>query len=104
MLKINKKAQSTLEYVVLIVVITAAVLTIQVYFKRAVQGRIKSTTDDIGEQFSTSGNLYINEGSYSRTRDTLIGGVSNSVLQDDARSSRNEVFNLGNASTEYWGK
>jgi Flp pilus assembly pilin Flp len=108
MRKINiKRAQSTLEYVVLVVVITAALLTIQIYFKRAVQGRIKSTSDDIGEQFSTTGNLYINEGAFQATQETtgVDGpGVSNSILQGASRSSKNEVFNLGQAQNEYWGK
>ena len=48
----NKRGQSTLEYAVLIVVIIGALLTIQVYIKRGVQGRLKSAADDIGDQYS----------------------------------------------------
>ena len=48
----QKRGQSTLEYAVLIVVIIGALLTIQVYIKRGVQGRLKSAADDIGDQYS----------------------------------------------------
>jgi len=45
----QKRGQSTLEYAVLIVVIIGALLTIQTYIKRGVQGRLKSAADDIGD-------------------------------------------------------
>ena len=48
----NKKGQSTLEYAILIAVITAGLLVVQGYVKRGIQGRLKASTDDIGEQFS----------------------------------------------------
>lgn len=46
------KAQSTLEYAVVIAVVVAALLAIQVYMKRSVQGKLRSSTDNIGEQYS----------------------------------------------------
>src|SRR5476651_2498840 len=48
----QKRGQSTLEYAVLIVIIIGALLTIQVYIKLGVQGRVKSAADDIGDQDS----------------------------------------------------
>lgn len=48
----KKKGQSTLEYAVLIVIIIAALLAMNQYIKRGLQGRLKSATDDIGDQFS----------------------------------------------------
>ena len=48
----NKKAQSTLEYAILIIIIIAALLSLQVYVKRGIQGRLKSATDDVGEQYT----------------------------------------------------
>ena len=50
--KKRKKGQSTLEYAILIIIIIGALLSIQVYIKRGVQGRLKSAADDIGDQFS----------------------------------------------------
>ncbi len=46
----NPKGQSTLEYAILIVIIIGALITLQIYIKRGLQGRLKSATDDIGEQ------------------------------------------------------
>jgi len=46
------KGQSTLEYALIIAVIAGALLTMQIYVKRGVQGRLRSSADDIGEQFS----------------------------------------------------
>ncbi len=47
----KRKAQSTLEYTVLVVIIIAVFITMQMYFKRGFQGRWKSTVDDFGEQY-----------------------------------------------------
>ena len=47
-----KKGQSTLEYAVVIVVVLAALLAIQVYVRRSIQGKLRSSTDSIGEQYS----------------------------------------------------
>jgi len=49
---LNRKAQSTLEYAVIVAVVVGALLAIQVYVKRGVQGRLRSSTDNIGDQYS----------------------------------------------------
>jgi Flp pilus assembly pilin Flp len=48
----NKLGQSTLEYAVIIAVVVAALLAIQIYMKRGVQGKLRESTDSIGEQYS----------------------------------------------------
>jgi len=48
----KNKAQSTLEYAVLIAVVVGALVAIQVYFKRGVQGKLRDSADQIGEQYS----------------------------------------------------
>ena len=53
---LNKKAQSTLEYAILVAVVVGALLAVQVYMKRGVQGRLRSSTDNIGDQYS-AGNV-----------------------------------------------
>jgi uncharacterized protein (UPF0333 family) len=58
-----RRGQSTLEYVILIVIVIAALLTMQMYMKRGVQGRWKSAADELGEQYdpnSTTINLVFN--------------------------------------------
>ena len=48
----NTRGQSTVEYAVCIAVVVAALLAMQIYMKRGVQGKLRSATDDVGEQFS----------------------------------------------------
>lgn len=47
-----RKAQSTLEYAVVIVSLVAALLAIQVYAKRAMQGRLRQIADELGQQYA----------------------------------------------------
>ncbi len=44
--------QSTLEYAVLIVIIIAALLGVNIYMKRGLQGKMRATTDEIGSQYA----------------------------------------------------
>jgi hypothetical protein len=55
MLVRSKKAQSILEYALLIAVVVAAILIMQVFVKRGFQGQLKDSSDRMGEQFSVSG-------------------------------------------------
>lgn len=48
----RNKAQTILEYAILIGVVVAGIMAMQVYLKRGLQGRIKSSADTMGEQFS----------------------------------------------------
>lgn len=49
----KSRAQSTVEYVLLLTTIVAALIAMQVYAKRAVQGRMRANASDLSE-----GNLY----------------------------------------------
>lgn len=56
----SKRGNSIIEYSMLIAIICAAILSLQIYVKRAVQGRAKASTDVIGEQFSAGNSSYTN--------------------------------------------
>lgn len=60
LIKLRKKiAQTTLEYAVLVVVVIGALLAIQTYLKRGIEGKIKGSTDDISsEQFEMNATTY----------------------------------------------
>ena len=80
-----KKAQSLLEYSILIMIIIAAIVVMQVYIKRGFQGRWKQAVDDLGEQYDaqgyTSNTRYVlNTVSESavRVEKTTAGGVNGS--------------------------
>lgn len=54
------RAQSALEYAMVIVCIVAALMAMQIYIKRGLQGRFRDAADEIGEQYSaktTNSNL-----------------------------------------------
>jgi hypothetical protein len=46
-----KRAQSTIEYTVLIIIILAVFLAMNQYIKRGFQGRMKASVDDFGDQY-----------------------------------------------------
>lgn len=48
----NTRGQSTLEYAILIVIVAAALISIQTFVNRGLQGRMRQATDDIGDQYS----------------------------------------------------
>ena len=76
MVNLNKKrGQSTLEYAVLIIVIIAALIAIQTYIKRGVQGRLKSASDDIGDQYSPGNTNSLTAEKRSTREKQLFGQV-----------------------------
>lgn len=98
------KGQSTLEYAVLIIIVIGALLTIQVYIKRGVTGRLKSSADDIGDQFSVGNTNFTHIVKVkSNTTEVFESGVSESeLLQDETTET---IYNqiLVNAEFESWG-
>jgi uncharacterized protein (UPF0333 family) len=104
-LRKKKKGQSTLEFTILIIIIIGALLSIQVYIKRAVQGSLKSAADDISaEQFSIGNTNYTRRiQSSSTTVDTSINGVVGSNIVDDEGTNITTSMNILNTQYEYWG-
>lgn len=51
MLKMKRLGQTTLEYIVVIVILLGALLAMQAYIKRGLQGRMKSSMDELGDQY-----------------------------------------------------
>ena len=100
----HKRGQSTLEYVILILIVIAAILTIQTYVKRGIQGRLKSAADDIGDQFSTSksANYHKWVNTTSNTTQIQIGGEQETKLRDNEITRTFSNITL-NADEEYWG-
>ena len=103
--KRRKKGQSTLEYAVLIIIIIGALLSIQVYIKRGIQGRLKGATDDIGDQFSVGNtNVIQTMTTSSQTKDTFTRGVSGSTLQGPEVTKTVTNAYVMNVQQEFWGK
>ncbi|MBN2097049.1 MAG: hypothetical protein JW714_01070 [Candidatus Omnitrophica bacterium] len=81
LLRLNKRAQSTLEYALLIAAIVGGLVAMQIYVKRGFQGRLRSASDDIGEQFDADHTA----SSYTTTRsststESTVAGISTSTI------------------------
>ena len=73
-----KKAQSIMEYTVLMIIILAAFLTMQIYVKRGFQGRWKQSVDELGDQYDAatfSGNTHYAANTVSESRISTLSGV-----------------------------
>jgi len=100
----QKRGQSTLEYAVLIVVIIGALLTIQVYIKRGVQGRLKSAADDIGDQYSDGNtNVLVQVIRNSSTLESDVNGQASSNILTPEITNETSNSVILNTQTEYWG-
>ncbi len=101
----RKKGQSTLEYAVLIIIIIGALLSIQVYIKRGIQGRLKQAADDSGDQYA-DGSTSVNKttGTRSQTRETSYqtGTTTSYIGNETTFEYTNSEIN--NTEIEYWGK
>ncbi|MDP3723321.1 MAG: hypothetical protein Q8R91_07485 [Candidatus Omnitrophota bacterium] len=82
--------QSTLEYAVIIAVAAAALVAMQFYMKRGVQGKLRDATDQIGQQYragkTTSEYTF---DTHSTRQDVLLeNGSSTSTLDGDETQTR----------------
>ena len=104
MLRLSRKAQSSLEYAVLIAIVAGGLIAMQVYVKRAFQGNMQSSADDIGEQFSVHGltELAYNYSTGSNTTESFLDGVTSSRLNEAETSTRNFSVELEDFSQEGW--
>ena len=103
----KKKGQSTLEYAVLIVIIIAALLAMNQYIKRGLQGRLKSATDDIGDQFSPGNTNYRQTTNTGVREAQQFGinavGVQSTVLLNQEITRTNSSSNIINVQSEFYG-
>jgi len=98
------KGQSTLEYAVLIIIIIGALLSIQVYIKRGIQGRLKSAADDIGDQYSPGNTNWIQTTTVnSGTRQTSKLGVQTTTFVNAEFTRVQTSMNIVNVDQEFWG-
>lgn len=82
MLKQLRKSQDVLEYAALMAIVIGALIGMQVYLKRSLQGRLKEETDKIGPQASVRSDVisFVNE---------LESSSSNSIVKSDGSKEVN---------------
>jgi uncharacterized protein (UPF0333 family) len=104
---INRKGQSTLEYAILIIIIIAALVSLQTYIKRGVQGRLKGATDDISDGFSIANGANYQKSvvSVSNTVENAVAGTTSTIIASGGVMTTDTVSNIQmNSSDEYWFK
>jgi len=78
----KNKAQTILEYAAVVMCLTAALLAMQVYIKRGMQGRLRQLGDELGPQYAprnTTGNHTL---TYNTTYTTQVRTLSERQLSD----------------------
>ena len=100
MFKLKERGQSTLEYVILVGFVVAALIAMGVYMKRGFQGRLRESTDQIGQQFSAENTTY----NYQTTTnvvqtETVSGGVSSTDITTNLQT-KTGTENVGALSLE----
>ncbi len=93
--KLRKRtAQSTLEYAVLAVIIIAALIAMKSFLQQSLQGKFKSSGDDISaEKFDPTSTIY-NKTTVTGglTSEVVATGVTTSTLQGDGDSTITNVM------------
>jgi hypothetical protein len=85
----TRKGQSTLEYALIIAVVVAGLLLMQHYVRRGYAGRLKSASDDLGEQYDPTaytGTFAVSQS--SRVTTTVQDRVSNQYHAAPQTSTR----------------
>ena len=74
------RAQSTLEYAIILTLVIGALLFMSVYLRRGYQGKLKSSADEMGDQFDPSKTTTkeVNV-SISHMQETVSSGVTQQV-------------------------
>lgn len=101
----KRKGQSTLEYALIIAVVVGGLLLMQHYVKRGYSGRLKSASDEMGEQYDPSAysaNYTINQS--SNVAQTVNQGVSTTNHLTEQTSSKTGSENLTGWNTTVNGQ
>ena len=89
----SRKAQTIIEYALLIAVVVAALVGMRVYYKRSLEGKVKESADRLGSQFnplehtytyaSTSGSNSTDVTGRGMVVDTTIGNQWSQERKDE---------------------
>lgn len=88
----KNRAQSTVEYAVIIGVVVTALLAINIYMKRGIQGKLRESTDQIGEQFDAQKTTITDmvRTHTGKTIQTTKDGATSSDTTDDVRTQKGQ--------------
>lgn len=94
MLRRKLRGQSTLEYVILVGFIVAALIAMGVYMKRGFQGRLKESTDQVGQQYSAGQTTsdYTTRTNVSQTETVNAGVTTTDITQNQQQKTGSETI------------
>ena len=96
MFKHSSRGQSTLEYVILLGFVVAALIAMGIYMKRGFQGKLRESTDQVGEQYDpmhTTSNYHTTT-DLNQMEVVSSGGVSDTTI------NKNRQVKTGNERVE----
>ena len=103
----KNRGQSTLEYALIIAVTVSALMAVNIYMKKGLQGRLKESTDQVGKQFDpttfTTAYQTTSSGNSTTTeaRDVSNGNTSSTV--DNAQTAtKAEHEDWGTSPTQHY--
>lgn len=97
------KAQSTIEYALLIAAVVAALVSMQIYMKRSKEGQLRDAVDGIGSQFEAN-NTSIN---YERRRtvtsvEEVSGGQTIIYTGDSGKGAAEVITKNSSENVDPW--
>jgi len=103
----HKRGQSTLEYALIIAVVIAALLVLNLYMQKGVQGRLKESTDQIGRQFNTTNFTTAWKTASTGTTNTLetrniSDGSTTSNMRSSETANRSEYESWGTVPAQHY--
>jgi uncharacterized protein (UPF0333 family) len=100
MFSMKNKGQSTLEYVILLGFVVAALIAMGIYMKRGSEGQLRSATDQVGEQYearNTTSNFTTTRYLVQTENQTAGGHVVTHIDQGN-----NITAKTGNETVNQW--
>jgi len=94
MLSIRSKGQSTLEYVILLGFVVAALIAMGAYMRRGTEGKLRESVDQIGEQYEaghTTGSYTVTTNLRQHESLETDGHITTLILQNEQRRTGGEV-------------
>jgi uncharacterized protein (UPF0333 family) len=93
MLRLRARGQSTLEYVILIGFVVAALIAMGVYMKRGIQGKLRESTDQVGEQYSAGNttSAYTTKVDLQQTENVNKGTTTTTIDKNTQTKSGSET-------------
>lgn len=84
----SNRAQAIFEYAIMLACLVAAVLAMQVYIKRSMQGRLRQAADELGQQYAPKETTGTHTYSYSGTTESSTKTLSEAQAAVECAASK----------------